>query len=74
MTNRTLALDDTLYEYLIANSLREHPAQVALRAATAKHRYAGMQIGPDQGQLMALLVKLPGRPRMVRSPGRPLQQ
>jgi len=65
MTNRTLTLDDTLYEYLMAHTLREHPAQVALRAATAKHRYAGMQIGPDQGQLMALLVKLIGARRTI---------
>ncbi|MFO0207921.1 MAG: class I SAM-dependent methyltransferase, partial [Betaproteobacteria bacterium] len=39
-------------------SLREHPAQAALREATRRHRYAGMQIAPEQGQFMAMLVKL----------------
>ena len=60
MSRRTLDLNDQLYDYLLANSLREHPAQAALRAATANHPHAGMQISPEQGQLMALLVKLIG--------------
>ena len=58
MSRRTLDLNDQLYDYLLANSLREHPAQAALRAATRGHPWAGMQISPEQGQLMALLVKL----------------
>jgi predicted O-methyltransferase YrrM len=58
MSRRTLDLNAQLYDYLLANSLREHPAQVALRAATRNHPAAGMQISPEQGQLMALLVKL----------------
>ena len=60
MSRRTLDLNDTLYDYLLANSLREHTAQTALREATKSHRWAGMQISPEQGQLMALLVKLTG--------------
>jgi len=55
-----LDLDDTLYDYLLDNSLREHPAQTALRAATASHPHRGMQISPDQGQFMQLLVRLIG--------------
>jgi caffeoyl-CoA O-methyltransferase len=58
MSRRTLAVDDDLYRYLHEQSLREHPAQAALRAATAAHPHAGMQISPEQGQFMALLVKL----------------
>ena len=58
MSMRTLNLDDTLYDYLLAHSLREHPAQTALREATAAHPDAEMQIGPEQGQFMALLVRL----------------
>ncbi len=65
MTNRNLNFDDTLYAYLVDHTLREHPAQVALRAATATHSRAGMQIGPDQGQFMALLVKLLGARRTI---------
>jgi predicted O-methyltransferase YrrM len=65
MSRRTLQLDDTLHDYLMAHSLREHPAQAALRAATAAHPHAGMQISPDQGQFMALLVKLIGARRTI---------
>jgi predicted O-methyltransferase YrrM len=63
--NRTLNLDDALYAYVLSHSLREHPAQVALREATRAHPYAVMQIGPEQGQLMALLVRLIGAKRTI---------
>jgi predicted O-methyltransferase YrrM len=65
MSRRTLAVDDALYRYLLEHSLREHPAQAALRAATAAHPHAGMQISPEQGQFMALLVKLLGTRRAI---------
>jgi len=65
MSNRTLNLDDALYDYVLAHSLREHPAQTALREATRSHAHGGMQIAPEQGQLMALLVKLAGARRAV---------
>ena len=65
MSRRTLNLDDTLYDYVLAHSLREHPAQLALREATRSHRFAGMQISPEQGQFMALLVKLIGAKRAI---------
>jgi predicted O-methyltransferase YrrM len=65
MSRRSIELDDTLYQYLIDHSVREHPAQAALRAATASHPHAGMQISPEQGQLMTLLVKLLGARRTI---------
>jgi caffeoyl-CoA O-methyltransferase len=65
MSDRTLNLDDALYQYILRVSLREHPAQVALREATRAHPFAGMQIGPEQGQLMALLVRLIGARRAI---------
>ncbi|GIL03615.1 MAG: O-methyltransferase [Betaproteobacteria bacterium] len=65
MTRQTLPLDDSLYEYLLANSLREHPELAALREATRTHPRASMQIAPEQGQLMALLVKLLGARRTI---------
>ena len=65
MSSRTLAIDDEIYRYLVDHSVREHPAQAGLRAATRDHPHAGMQIGPDQGQFMALLVKLMGAKRAI---------
>ena len=63
--SRILQVDEALYQYIVDHSIREHPAQVALREATASHPHAGMQISPDQGQFMALLVKLIGARRTI---------
>lgn len=60
MSNRTLGLSDRLYDYLLAVSLREAPILTALRHETATHPMSQMQIAPEQGQLMALLVQLMG--------------
>ncbi|HKZ11415.1 MAG TPA: class I SAM-dependent methyltransferase [Rhodanobacteraceae bacterium] len=65
MSRRTLNLDDTVYDYLLGHSLREHPEQTALREATRSHARAGMQISPEQGQFMSLLVKLIGARRTI---------
>ena len=65
MSIRTLSLDDRTYEYLLAHSLREHPALTALRAETASHPKVNMQISPEQGQFMQLLVKLVGARRAI---------
>lgn len=62
---RTLQVDEPLYRYMLAHSLREHPQQAALREATRGRPHAGMQIGPEQGQFMALLVKLIGARRAI---------
>ena len=58
MTNRTLNLDDHLYHYLLDVSLRETPLLKRLRDETAQLENARWQIAPEQGQFMALLVKL----------------
>lgn len=58
MSNQTIALNADLYQYFLSVSLREHPVLQALRRHTAQHDMAQMQISPEQGQLMGLLVKL----------------
>jgi len=65
MSSRLLPLDERLMDYVLSHSLREHPAQVALRTATRRHPHATMQISPGQGQLMALLVRLLGARRTI---------
>jgi caffeoyl-CoA O-methyltransferase len=65
MSRSTIHLNDALERYLREHSLREHPEQVALREATRSHPSAGMQIGPEQGQFMALLVRLIGAERAL---------
>jgi predicted O-methyltransferase YrrM len=65
MTLRTLPIDEGLMQYVHDHGAREHPAQAGLRAATRSHPHAGRQIGPDQGQFMALLVKLLGAKRTI---------
>jgi predicted O-methyltransferase YrrM len=63
--SRQLNLDERLYRYLVEHSVREPQVLRELREETAKLPMAGMQIGPDQGQLMALLVKLMGAKRCL---------
>ena len=65
MSNRTIVMNDGLYDYLLAVSLREPPLLKRLREETAKHPRATMQISPEQGQFMQLLVKLMGARRCI---------
>lgn len=65
MSNRSIGLAGPLYEYLLSVSLREHPALARLRAETAAHPKVNMQIAPEQGQFMALLVKLTSAARCI---------
>jgi predicted O-methyltransferase YrrM len=65
LSNRTLELDDRTYRYLLAHSLREAPALAKLRAETASHPKVNMQIAPEQGQFMQMLVRLTGARRAI---------
>jgi predicted O-methyltransferase YrrM len=65
MSNRTISMSDGLYDYLLRVSLREPPLLRRLRDETATHPRATMQISPEQGQFMQMLVKLIGARRCV---------
>ncbi len=65
MAGRRTEIDDRLHDYILANSLREPAVLRRLREETAALPGAGMQIGPDQGQFMALLVELIGARRTL---------
>jgi predicted O-methyltransferase YrrM len=65
MTDRRLQVTDEVHRYLIEHSVREPEVLARLRAATASLPLAQMQIGPEQGQLMALLAKLVGAKRCI---------
>lgn len=58
MSNRTLTLTPSLYEYLCSVSLREPKLLARLRQETLRDSGATMQISPEQGQFMGLLVEL----------------
>ena len=58
-------MDDQLLEYLRQNSVREPDVLQELREETQKLPNSGMQISPEQGQLMAMLVKLVNARKIV---------
>src|SRR5687767_9269981 len=65
MAGRAPLLPPKVARYLHEHSVREAPILRELRAATASVPHSGMQIGADQGQFMALLVKLMGAKRCL---------
>ena len=65
MSNKSINLTDNLYQYLLDASLREPELLKSLREETAKLPSANMQIAPEQGQFMALLVQLMGAKKTI---------
>jgi len=65
MANSTLGLENQLYDYLLSISLREPDILASLREETAKHPISRMQIAPEQGQFMELLVQLMGARKTI---------
>ena len=60
MTRRSIGLSAKLHDYVLRVSLREPEILRRLREETAGLPMAGMQVAPDQGQFMQLLVRLTG--------------
>lgn len=65
MSVRTTTLPADVYQYILDCSSREPPVLARLREATAPRPEAEMQISPEQGQFMALLVRLIGARRCI---------
>jgi predicted O-methyltransferase YrrM len=57
---KTIGIEQPLYDYLLSVSLAEPEVLQQLRTETATFSNAIMQIAPEQGQFMALLVRLMG--------------
>jgi caffeoyl-CoA O-methyltransferase len=65
MSNRTITMTDALYDYLLQVSVREPPVLRRLREFTSRRPHAGMQISPEQGCFMVLLVEMIGAKRCI---------
>lgn len=65
MSNRTLNLSSDLYQYLLEQGVRESAVARRLREETAALPMARMQISPEQGALMQMLVRLLGARRTL---------
>jgi len=65
MANRTIQVTEPVHDYLLSVSLREPALLTKLREETASLEAAGMQISPEQGQFMRLLVKMLGAKRTL---------
>lgn len=60
MSNKTIQMDEALHRYFLQASLREPEILTKLREETVILPDSNMQISPEQGQFMGLLVELMG--------------
>ncbi|HYL75571.1 MAG TPA: SAM-dependent methyltransferase, partial [Bryobacteraceae bacterium] len=65
MPTGDLTIDDKLWDYMRRVTLREPEPLRRLREGTANHPEIRMQISPEEGQFMALLMHLIGARRTI---------
>lgn len=65
MSNQTISITDSIYNYICENSLREDENLSSLRAYTYRMEQRNMQISPEQGQFMQLLIKVMGAKKTI---------
>ena len=65
MSSRNGFIETHIYDYILTNSLRDRDELKRLRQETRAMPMGGMQVSPDQGQFMGLLVELIGAKRIV---------
>lgn len=63
--NRTVKVDDRLYQYLIEHSVNEPPILETLRRETAQYHMARMALSPEVGQFLGLLVAMQNPQRLL---------
>jgi predicted O-methyltransferase YrrM len=65
MANTTIGLSDDLAAYIVEHGVREPEILARLREETAPLPQHGMQISPEQGAFLAMLVRLLGARRCL---------
>ena len=65
MTGKSSFIDPSVQEYIITQTVREHPVLAQLREETSHRSNFGMEIGPEQGALMQLLARTIGAKRYL---------
>lgn len=65
MSKKIIQVSEELYDYILSVSLREPDILRRLREETAPCPHSFMQISPDQGQFMSLLIRLIAATRTI---------
>jgi predicted O-methyltransferase YrrM len=65
MSNKSYGLNDNEHQYLLENTVREHPLLTQLRQQTMAMPMARMQIAPEQAQFMQMLLSMLGAVRTI---------
>lgn len=65
MSARTLSVTDRIYGYLLAHGVRESDVLRRLREETARMPRGRMQISPEEGQFLSMLVQILGARRTL---------
>jgi caffeoyl-CoA O-methyltransferase len=65
MSNASIGLDERLHAYLVEVGVREHEVLRRLREETAALPESRMQIAPEEGAFLALLVRILGARKIL---------
>lgn len=65
MSSRSIGLSASVHDYLLRWGFEEPPILARLREETARHPRSSMQIAPEQGAVLGLLVELLGARRCL---------
>jgi len=65
MANKTIGISDELAAYVVEVGVREPGVLARLREETAAIPQHGMQVAPEEGAFLAMLVQLTGARRCI---------